>query len=184
MFLPTAIAKLANTAQEYCFLREWDIIAEMGTFDNVAFTDKIAARYAQQLHDRLPSVKFMLAKDLIEGGAIRVLGKDTSAPMLISLDEHWREDGSLDEDYITEAISTGLSEPIIAYAEQELSAQTGQLWLVHRPLRTPNTFGACLVHVAKLPGIELFGQAWYDIKELQSMYLARTVWVLARSKKG
>jgi hypothetical protein len=45
----------------------------MSTFDNASFDGKIAARYAQQLQERLPEVKFVLVKDFIEGGAVRLL---------------------------------------------------------------------------------------------------------------
>jgi|SRR5665213_481965 len=164
----------------------------MSDFDNTAFTERLAALYADQLRERLPAVKFMVTnigtKDSTASGMFRLLGEDTSKPFEVVLDNYMRKDGGVDEEYLMGAIATGLSEPVIAYAQQELDkddskkrGDAGQLWVVHQPLLTPQTLGGAHVHVAKPQGIELLGQSRYDSDTAKIKYLAKTIWNLARS---
>jgi hypothetical protein len=89
----------------------------MGTFDNSAFTEKVAALYAKQLMEHLPGVKFQIAHkatlDLTEVGSIRLLGKSMDTPRTIVLD-YVRGDTSIDEDTGGSNISSVMSQEIIA----------------------------------------------------------------------
>ena len=160
----------------------------MSTFDNTKFTEKVAALYAKQLTERLPGVKFQIvqkgATDWAKIDALQLLGQYTGVPRVIALDDDMRNDGSIDEETAANNISSVLSEEIIAYAGTELESGGAQLWLLHENLRLPDTFGCALVHIAKPSGVQFLGQTWYDANELKTKYLAKAVWVLARSNEA
>jgi len=155
-------------------LNKCDIIVLMA-FDHKAFTDKLRALYAAKMIERLPGVRFRTAA---KGS---VLDEPTSSPLFVNLDSFLKPDGNIREDDLAEHLATGLSEVPIAFAKAELDKGPGQLWIVHEPQDLPETFGCALVHVTKVRGIELFGQAWYDTEKLKTKYLAKTVWTIERS---
>ena len=158
----------------------------MDSFDNTAFTEKVAALYAQHLTEGLPNVQFQVvqngATDWARVDVLEMLVELTDAPRTIVLNDYRRKDGSLDEETAANNLASVLSEPIIAHAEKE--GGSGKLWLFHETLWEPFTMGCALVHIATPTGIHFLGQTWYDANVLKTKYLAKAVWLLARSKKG
>jgi hypothetical protein len=168
----------------------------MSTFDNTAFTEKIAALYAKQLTERLPGLKFQIVQrlpDIARLERIRVLGKCEEPPLrTINLDDYIRGEGSIDEETAANTISSMLSDEIIAYGLKDLRPEiddaakrigAGQLYLYHEYLWLPLTLGCALVHIAKPHGIHLLGQTWYDANEMKTKYLTKAAWVLARTNE-
>src|SRR5258708_33439346 len=167
----------------------------MADYDNKAFTEKVLTLYAETLRQRLPRVKFMIddgdgVGDAIRRKVFRIVRDFGDWSVSFPLDEHMRKDGSIDQDILGEAVASGLSEPLIFAANNELEAEENdagkllsapQLWGLHQILPLNLPLGGAQTHFAKDGKMGLFGQTWYEGKTLKSMFEARTVWGLARS---
>lgn len=169
----------------------------MSNFETRPFTDSLLAQYQEQLRGALTRAKFILDCDALRGllnsGVMRLCGDYTQSTLPVSLDNFINPDGTYRLDPLRLAISSGLSEPVIAKALEEFGHEdidpldrigSGQLWVIHKTfppyLRIE---GGPEQYTAKTPEIHMLGQLSYDLSVLQNRFTARTWWVIARSNE-
>jgi hypothetical protein len=170
----------------------------MADYDNGGFTRKILDLYAETLRKRLTRVKFMLddgseaIKDAIESGLFRLVRDYGPSTVKFSLDGYMLRDGSINQDMLASSVAEGLSRPVLDAAETELKPEendpikrigAGQVWVFHKAIPVPDTLGAAQVHFASSDNVGVFGQTWFDNDERKTMFIAKTVWALARSNE-
>ncbi|MGD1073647.1 MAG: hypothetical protein ABSB15_26355 [Bryobacteraceae bacterium] len=154
--------------------------------DNKALTERIAARYSEILHSRLPGAHFFIGDDstiteALKGTTMRVVRDFDRSESSLVIEGYLRADGSLNEEVLIPSYSDALADAVTGAAANAGVSAAGQLWIFHNIISVPLTADAAVVHFVKSNEVGVFGQSWFDKTAKKMAFAAMTEWGIRES---
>jgi hypothetical protein len=147
-------------------------------YDNKAFTEKIAEKYAELLTSRLPGATFFIGEDSVVNDALkntpmRMVRDFGRSELSLIIESYFKPDGSLNEELIAPSYANALADAVTDAAK---TAGDGKLWIFHKIIPKPLDTGAAVVDFIESGKTGVFGQSWRDPKEKKTAFTAMTNW--------